>query len=72
MGVEETSADWAIRVEINAKGNIATVTAYQKKLLKTVTPINQEQGEDLATKEEYTIDAIRRNETQYKYGSSLG
>ena len=48
MGVEETSPDWAIRVEINAKGNIATVTAYQKKLLKPSTSINQEgeEGED--------------------------
>ena len=45
MGVEETSPDWAIRVEINAKGNIATVTAYQKKLLKPSTSINQE-GEE--------------------------
>ena len=48
MGVEETSPDWAIRVEINAKGNIATVTAYQKKLLQPSTSINQEgeEGED--------------------------
>ena len=37
MGVEETSPDWAIRVEINSKGNIATVTAYQKKLLPTTS-----------------------------------
>ena len=31
-GVEETSPDWAVRVEINEVGSQATVTAYQKRL----------------------------------------
>ena len=56
MGVEETSPDWAIRVEINAKGNIATVTAYQKKLLKPSTSINQEGeegGDDIHSNNKY-------------------
>ena len=56
MGVEETSPDWAIRVEINAKGNIATVTAYQKKLLKPSTSINQEGeegGDDIQSNNKY-------------------
>ena len=57
MGVEETSPDWAIRVEINAKGNIATVTAYQKKLLKPSTSINQEgeEGEDDIHSNKYNL-----------------
>ena len=53
MGVEETSPDWAIRVEINAKGNIATVTAYQKKLLKPSTSINQEGEDDIHSNNKY-------------------
>ena len=31
-GVEETSPDWAVRVELNEAGSQATVTAYQKRL----------------------------------------
>ena len=34
MGVEETSPNWAVRVEMNAAGTFATVTAYQKRLLR--------------------------------------
>ena len=74
MGVEETSPDWAIRVEINAKGNIATVTAYQKKLLHSTTSINEHQdGRDAGSKEEKNI-VNKRNQTsaQHKYASSLG
>ena len=29
-GIEETSSDWTLRVDINTRGSVATVTAFRK------------------------------------------
>ena len=71
VGVEETSPDWAIRVEINPKGNIATVTAYQKKLLHASTSINQ-QNEDTTLHNEKVVIKQNERSTQNQYTSSFG
>jgi hypothetical protein len=73
LGVEETSPDWAIRVEINAKGNIATVTAYQKKLLHSTTPITEHQdGGGIGLEEKNIANKQNQTSAEQKYASSLG
>ena len=69
--MEETSQDWAIRVEINQKGNIATVTAYQKKLLEASTSINR-QNEDPILQNAKVM--IKENDSlgQNKYSAGFG
>ena len=36
LGVEEVSKAWKVRVDINARGTIATVTAFKKTLQTTM------------------------------------
>ena len=74
VGVEETSPDWAIRVEINSKGNIATVTAYQKKLLRTTSSIHELKNKDTSS-EDSNIFGLKKNNTNsnhQKVTTSLG
>jgi len=42
LGVEEVSKTWTVRVELNARGTVATVTAF-KKSLQTTSNFRQEQ-----------------------------
>ena len=42
LGVEEVSKAWTVRVELNARGTVATVTAL-KKSLQTTSNVRQEQ-----------------------------
>ena len=42
LGVEEVSKAWTVRVELNARGTVATVTAF-KKSLQTTSNFRQEQ-----------------------------
>ena len=63
VGVEETSPDWAIHVEINPRGNIATVTAYQRKLLRPTSSNRDDQikevnGDGMKEMEEQINDDI--------------
>ena len=50
LGVEEVSKAWTVRVELNARGTVATVTAF-KKSLQTTSNFRQEQ--DQHQQEEY-------------------
>ena len=74
VGVEETSPDWAIRVEINSKGNIATVTAYQKKLLRTTSLVHELKDKDLSSEEnqKFGLKTNKTNSSHQKYTASLG
>ena len=45
-GVEETSPDWAVRVELNEAGSQATVTAYQKRLAVVKAGVREEGDEE--------------------------
>ena len=74
MGVEETSPDWAIRVEINSKGNIATVTAYQKKLLRTTSSTHELKNKD-SSSEDPNVYGVKKNSTNsshQKVTTSIG
>ena len=48
LGVEEVSKAWTVRVELNARGTVATVTAFKKSLQTTSNfrPEKQEQHQD--------------------------
>ena len=44
LGVEEVSNAWKVRVDINARGTIATATAFKKSLQTTMA--SQDNKED--------------------------
>ena len=50
LGVEEVSKAWTVRVELNARGTVATVTAF-KKSLQTTSNFRQEQEEQQQVEE---------------------
>ena len=74
MGVEETSPDWAIRVEINSKGNIATVTAYQKKLIRPTSSMHEllDGHKSSEGPQKFALDMNRTSSNEQKFASSFG
>lgn len=43
--MEEISKDWKVRVDINARGTIATVTAFKKTLQTTASELTDKAAE---------------------------
>ena len=47
-GIEETSSDWTLRVDINTRGSVATVTAFRKDVSLLGSPSLAASGQDYA------------------------